>query len=148
MVQSAVDARAKIAEPATLARDFAAFRALVNAAVDADMIGRSPVRKVALPKKRPPQRQGLTATDLKALLQESPERYRALVLVGAVLGLRWGEAVGLRISDVDFMRRTVTVAQTVEELAGHLKLVPQAKTRSSLRTIAAPAFVITLSRST
>jgi integrase len=142
MVQSAVDARAKIAEPATLARDFAAFRALVNAAVDADMIGRSPVRKIALPKKRPPQRQGLTATDLKALLHESPERYRALVLVGAVLGLRWGEAIGLRIGDVDFMRRTVTVAQTVEELAGQLKLVPQAKTHSSLRTIAAPAFVI------
>jgi hypothetical protein len=45
MVQSGVDARARVAGPATLARDFAAFRALVNAAVDAHMIGRSPVRK-------------------------------------------------------------------------------------------------------
>ena len=142
MGHSAVDARARVAEPATIVRDFAAFRAMINAAVDTDLIGPSPVRKIVLRKRRPPERQGLTATDVKALLHELPERYRALVLVGAVLGLRWGEAVGLRVGDIDFMRRTVTVAQTVEELGGHLKLVPEAKTRSSLRTIVAPEFVI------
>ena len=53
-------------------------------------------------------------------MKEVPEHYQALVLVGAVLGLRWGEAVGLRVRDVDFMRHTVTIAQTVEELSGCL----------------------------
>jgi integrase len=75
-------------------------------------------------------------------VKEVPEHYRALVLVGAVLGLRWGEAVGLRVRDVDFMRHTVTIAQTVEELSGHMRIVPEAKTRSSLRTLAVPVFLM------
>ena len=44
--------------------------------------------------------------------------------------------------DVDFMRRTVTVAQTVEELAGHLRIVPEGKRPARLRTMAAPPFLI------
>ena len=42
-VQAAVNARAKRAAPATLRRDFAALRAVLNAAVDADRIARSPL---------------------------------------------------------------------------------------------------------
>ena len=50
---------------------------------------------------------------------------------------------GSRVRDVDFLRRTVTVAQTVEEVGGQLRLVTEAKTRSSLRTVGQrPAFLI------
>jgi integrase len=80
--------------------------------------------------------------ELSKLAKEVPDHYRVLVLVAAVLGLRWGEAIGLRVRDVDFMRRTVTVAQVVEELAGHMRVVPEAKTRSSLRTLSAPSFLM------
>jgi integrase len=141
-VQAAVDARARVAAPATLARDFSALRAVFNAAVHADLIGRSPCRKVALAKVRPPARVVLSPAELERLAGAVPHRYRALVLVAGVLGLRWGEAVGLRVRDVDFLRRTVTVAQTVEEVKGHLRLVTEAKTRSSLRTMAAPTFLV------
>jgi len=66
-----------------------------------------------------------------------------MVLVGGVLGLRWGEAIARRTCDVDFMRRTVTVAQVVEEVAGHLRVLPgEAKTAGSLPTLAAPPFLI------
>jgi hypothetical protein len=44
--------------------------------------------------------------------------------------------------DIDFHRRTVTVAGTVKELAGHLSLEPDAKTEQSLRSLVAPAFLI------
>jgi integrase len=65
------------------------------------------------------------------------------VLLGGVLGLRWGEAIGLRICDLDFLRRTITVAQVVEEVAGHLHVLPgEAKTTGSLRTMAAPRFLL------
>ena len=79
---------------------------------------------------------------LSELADALPGHYRALVLTGAVLGLRWGEAIGLRVCDIDFPRRTVTVAGTVKELAGHLSLEPDAKTEQSLRTLAVPAFLI------
>lgn len=142
-VQAAVDARGQAVSAATLTRDVAALRAVLNAAVDADLIGRSPARKVALPRVRPPERTLLNPEELVRLADAVPCRYRALVLVGGVLGLRWGEAIGLRACDVDFMRRTVTVAQVVEEVAGHVRVLPgEAKTAGSLRTLAAPPFLI------
>ncbi len=141
-VQSAVDARARTAAPATLARDFSVLRAVLNAAVDADLIARSPARKTALPRVRPPERVTITAEELASLADEMPARYRALVLVGGVLGLRWGEAIGLRVRDVDFLRRTVTVAQVVEEVAGTLSVVAGAKSDAGLRSMTAPVFLV------
>ena len=141
-VQAAVDARSRVAGPATVARDFSALRAVFNAAVHGDLLGRSPCRNVALPRVRPPDRVVLSPVELDELADAVPPRYRALILVAGVLGLRWGEAVGLRVRDVDFLRRTVTVAQTVEEVGGQLRLITEAKTRSSLRTMATPAFLI------
>jgi len=141
-IQAVIDARAKVAAPATVARDFSALRAVFNAAVDADVIGRSPARKVGLPRVRPPARVSVTPLELERLAQEVPPRYRALVLVAGVLGLRWGEAAGLRVRDVDFLRRTITVAQVVEETSGHLTIVRDAKSPAGLRTLTAPAFLV------
>jgi integrase len=141
-VQAAVNARTLDVAPATVARDFASLRAVLNAAVDADLIARSPARKIALPRVLPPERATLTAEELVHLADELPAHYRCILLVGGVLGLRWGEAVALRVRDVDFLRRTVTVAQVVEEVAGHLTVVAEAKARASLRTMTAPSFLV------
>jgi integrase len=141
-VQAAVNARAQVASPATLARDFSALRAVLNAAVDADRIARSPARNISLPAVRVAERPGLTPEGLAELADALPGHYRALVLTGAVLGLRWGEAIGLRVRDIDFPRRIVTVAGSVKELAGHLSLELDAKTEQSLRTLVAPAFLV------
>ncbi|MGH9104943.1 MAG: hypothetical protein ACRDZX_03735 [Acidimicrobiales bacterium] len=73
-VQGAVDARAKLVAPATLARDFSALRAVFNAAVDADLIGRSPARKIALPRSRPPRRVPVSPEQLEKLASEVPAR--------------------------------------------------------------------------
>lgn len=141
-VQAAVNARAREAAPTTLRRDFASLRAVLNAAVDADRIARSPARKIALPAIPTVNRPTLTPEGLSDLADALPGHYRALVLTGAILGLRWGEAIGLRVCDIDFPRRSVTVAGTVKELAGHLSLEPDAKTNQSLRTLAVPGFLI------
>lgn len=37
--------------------------------------------------------------------------YRPMVHLGAVLGLRWGEVAGLRVGRLDFLARTLTVAE-------------------------------------
>ncbi len=141
-VQAIVDARAKAAAPSTVARDFSTLRAVFNAAVDADVIGRSPARKVALPRARPPARVTLSPAELEQLASAVPSLYRALVLVAGVLGLRWGEGVGLRVRDIDFLRRAVNISQVVEEVAGHLAIVKEAKTTAALRTLSVPAFLI------
>jgi integrase len=49
----------------------------------------------------------MTTEQVWALHDAMPERLRAAVLVGALVGLRAGEVCGLRVSDVDFMRGIV-----------------------------------------
>ena len=49
----------------------------------------------------------LTASQLDRLARRRPGRYRSLVLLLGVGGLRWGEAAALRVSDVDFLRRRI-----------------------------------------
>ena len=141
-IQTAVDRRAQQASPATVTRDFAALRAMLNSAVDADLIGRSPARKVALPRIVRPERRTLTPEQLRRLVNELPGHYQTLVLTSGVLGLAWEEVIALRVRDIDFERRTITVAQTVEELAGHLAIVPEGKRPARLRTMAVPTFLL------
>lgn len=52
-----------------------------------------------------------TTGQVWALHDAFPEHLRAAVLLGAFVGLRTAEAVGLRVVDVDFMRGIVTPAQ-------------------------------------
>ena len=97
---------------------------------------------VALPRIVRSERRTLTPADLRRLVDELPGQYQTLVLTAGVLGLAWEEAVALRIRDVDEERRTITVAQTVEELAGHLTIVPEGKRPARLRTMAVPPFLL------
>lgn len=53
----------------------------------------------------------LTDEDVAAILTATPEFYRPLASTLVGLGLRVSEACGLRVQDVDFLRRTVRVRQ-------------------------------------
>lgn len=130
--------------PKTLRTYVGTISALFAAAVEADLIQRSPVRPRSLTLERPTRRHRptLTPDELQRLVDAVPPRYRALVLVAGVLGLRWSEAIGLRIGDVDFLRRTLTVAQTVEEVGGRVRVVDLTKTDASRRTMSVPSFLI------
>jgi integrase len=49
---------------------------------------------------------------------ESPARIDALVSVGLALGLRIGEALGLRWRDVNLDRGTISITQALERSGG------------------------------
>jgi integrase len=57
----------------------------------------------------------LSAEDVRRLADESGE-HRALVLLLAYCGLRWGEAIGLRVRDVEFLRRRLAVHENAVQL--------------------------------
>jgi len=61
-------------------------------------------------------------------------RYRALVLLGAFGGLRWGELAGLRRGRVDVLRSRVTVAETATDIGGKITF-GEPKTPKSRRTV-------------
>lgn len=96
------------------------LRAALNAAVDADVIGRSPCRGIKLPSERHEQPRFLTMGELHRLAAEIPVEYRPMVYVAGVLRLRFEEVAGLRAGRVDFLRRTVSIVETVVEVEGEL----------------------------
>lgn len=83
----------------------------------------------------------LTPAELLRLAGELPDRFRCVVLVAGVVGLRWSEVVGLRIGDVDFDRGTLTVSQTIAEVEGR-QIVAKTKTRAGKRRISVPGFLL------
>ena len=127
--------------PATVKTNLEVLRAVLNAAVDAELIARSPVRnvKVTIPGAR--RRVTLTPEELERLASAVPARYRALILAAGVCGFRWSELVGLRVGDIDFLGRVVTVSGTIAEVGGR-HVVADTKSRTSSRTLVLPVFVV------
>jgi integrase len=92
--------------PTALAQSYRLLRAILSVAVADEAIGFNPcrLRGAGTPKATRPSR-ALTAAEALQLAEQlgrdrRTERYRALVLVLAFGGLRFGEATALRRSDV------------------------------------------------
>ena len=69
-----------------------------------------------------------------------PRGRRALVLVLACCGLRWGEAIALRVRDVEFLRRRLSVSENAVQLSVNHAVGPT-KGRKA-RSVPVPAFVL------
>ncbi|MHB8513690.1 MAG: site-specific integrase [Actinomycetota bacterium] len=117
------------------------MRMLCNKAIEEDQLVRNPARGVKaphLPDKRP---QVIEASQVEALALNMPERYRALVLVRAYASLRWSEAVALKESKVDWIRRILYVDEKVVEVGSEFHW-GRPKTERSRRAVPVPAVVI------
>jgi integrase len=68
-------------------------------------------------------------------------RHEALYTVALAVGLRQGEALGLRWEDIDLDAGTLAVRHALQRVGGKLQLV-EPKTRLSRRTIALPPLVV------
>jgi integrase len=135
------DLRARGFAPATVVKAYQLLGRTMTAAVNADMIARSPCRAVRLPKVEREEMRFLTPADVARLAGVINPRYRALVLVAACGGLRIGELAGLRRRRVDLLRGTVDVAEIVVEVRGQLYTGPP-KTRAGRRTVGIPRAVV------
>jgi integrase len=113
-------------------------RILADAVKDR-LLASNPARGVKLPKRPPRRNSYLTAAQLQALADEAG-RYRSLVLLLGIGGLRWGEAAALRVGDVDFLRRRIGLHRNAVEVNGKFE-VGSLKSNKN-RTVALPAFVI------
>jgi integrase len=70
------------------------------------------------------------------LVEAVPNRYRALIVAGAGLGLRPGELFGLTVDRVEFLRHQVRVDQQLLRVRGEgVQLSSRLKTKSSYRSM-------------
>ena len=114
---------------------------ILGAAVEARFIAVNPCGIRGAASDGAPEMRIATVDQVAAIAERVPARYRALVLVAAFGGLRWGELAGLRRKRVDLERGTVTVAEQLLEVNGAFSLGPP-KSAAGRRTVALPAVVV------
>jgi integrase len=89
---------------------------ILELAVRDGRLARNPAAGVKLPKLPRAAKRFLTRDEVFNLADAAAkhgEQYRALILVLALCGLRWGEAAGLKVGRLDLMKRRLTVADTL-----------------------------------
>ncbi len=121
--------------PRTVIRNYGPVRATLLYAVNAGYLARSPVRGIKLPRVDAAPVRLLEPSELADLAGAMPAEYAPMVWLGAVLGLRWGEAAGVAVRAVDVMGRVLRVEQTVardETGAPYLKVPKSAAGRRTL----------------
>lgn len=133
------DGEKKAFAPSTIETRFSYIAMVFRGAVRDKRISESPADGVKLPKKRRADQAMIipTAEQVRAALDAAPEEYRAMVAMCAFAGLRVGEAAGLQVGDVNFLKRTIHVQRQVQgENIRLAKTVPPKA--GSERTIAIP----------
>ena len=126
---------------ATRAKAYRLLARILGAAVEARYIAVNPcgIRRAA--SEGAPEMRIATVDQVAAIANRVPPRHRALVLVAAFGGLRWGELVGLRRKRVDLEHGTVTVAEQLLEVNGAFSVGPP-KSAAGRRTVVHPAAVV------
>jgi len=126
--------KAKLA-PATVVKIHAVLRVALADAERLDLVPRNVAKAVKLPSVGRVERRALTPDEARKLLLElSANRLEALFVLALTTGLRRGELLGLRWSDIDLENRVLFVRQTVQRAEGELQVV-RPKTHRSARAV-------------
>ncbi|WP_336026508.1 tyrosine-type recombinase/integrase [Geodermatophilus sp. FMUSA9-8] len=137
-VAAAVARWSRTLAPGTVGQLLRQVRQVLDAAVADGLLASNPAKAVKAPPAPRRREVHLTDEDVAAVLAATPDHYRPLVIALVGLGLRISEACGLRVEDVDFLRRTVRVRQQ-RRPGGELG---QLKTGSSRRDVPADDVVL------
>jgi integrase len=92
-----------------------------------------------------PERPVPTLGQVRALAEEMPARFYALILLAAYSGLRWGELAALRRCDVDLDASTVRVHRKLISVRGRLEFGPP-KSEAGKRTVTLPRAAVEVLR--
>lgn len=126
----------------TTAKAYRLLRAIVNTAVDDERVRRNPCRLKGADKDGSPERPAATIEQVYAATGEIRPWARALVLLAAFTGLRWGELVRLRRHDVDLAGGFVRVAASTPEVGGVLPDDDATKSEAGKRLVGVPAAIV------
>ncbi len=128
--------------PRTVQYMHAVLRRALGQALKWGMVARNVATLVDPPRVERPEVQPLSPDQARAFLAAvQGTRLEALYSVALAVGLRRGEALGLRWTDVDLDTGTLKVRTSLQRVDGRLQLV-EPKTARSRRTIALPQSAI------
>lgn len=121
-------------------RAYGVLAGVLDSAVKAKRLAKNPARGVEnLPRKQRKPRVYLTHGQVDALAAAAGER-STLVYVLAYTGVRWGEAIGLRVKHLDLLRKRLTVIENAVQVNMEVH-VGTPKNRKS-RSVPVPDFLV------
>lgn len=136
------DAKAKPAvkpySATSVIRSYGVLAAILDDAVKDRRLPANPARGVDLPRKTKKPHVYLSHDDVARFADAS--NYPLLVRTLAYCGLRWGEAVALRVQDVDLVKRRLRIERNAVRVDAKI-IVGTPKTHE-LRTVAFPKFLL------
>jgi integrase len=124
----------------TVAKAYRPLRAVMNTAVEDELIRRNPCRIKGAGREASPERSVVSVEEVYGVAGAIERRWRALVLLAAFGGLRWGELAGLRRHRLDLAAGTVRVDVAVVEVRG--KLAEGPPKWESRRTVTLPRPIV------
>ena len=130
---------AKRLSPSRTRQIYQALSAMLNSAVESRYLTVNPVLGIKLPRQIRREQLFLTAEQVNALADATPDQFQTLMYVMAYGGLRWGEAVALRQERVDVLRGRLRVTESLADVSGKLHFGPTKNNRS--RTVTVPRFL-------
>ncbi|MFB6945363.1 tyrosine-type recombinase/integrase [Streptomyces sp. NPDC060286] len=128
---------AGVGEP-TVVKAYQILRAIMNTAVDDELIRRNPCRVKGADRYDVPERPVLTVAEVYAAADAIAPRYRLLVLLAAFTTLRFGELASLRRRDIDTAGRVVLVQRAQAEMQNGRLFDKAPKSAAGVRPVAFP----------
>lgn len=124
----------------TVAKAYRLLQAILNTAVEDELVRRNPCRIKGAGVERSAERPVATIEEVYAIADEIETRYRALVLLATFASLRWGELIALRRPDLDLDALTVAVDKAYSEDRGRFILGPP-KSAAGKRVVTIPEVI-------
>jgi integrase len=124
--------------PGTTRSIYGVLRAALNAAVNADLLARSPARGIKLPQTPKTDVVTLRPEELHRLAAALPDRWQPMVYVAGACGLRFSEVAGLRVGRVDLAHHQLQVVETAPQVGGDRA---EPKTAAGRRTVPVPGLI-------
>jgi integrase len=131
--------------PGTVSKRYKNVRAIFRAALRDKVIATDPTDGVMLPRKRRSEIAMTVPTpeQVGKIIRAAQPWFRPFIGLCAFAGLRLGEAAAVKLEDIDFLRRTLTVSRQVQRAEGR-ELDVRAPKYGSERVIFIPDELITM----
>jgi integrase len=131
--------RGRPLSPSTIRRIHAVLRSALNSAVKRRLLLHNPALHIELAPENPHRPEPWSVKECQTFLRViAKDRLHTMYQLMIVTGLRRGEALGLRWSDVDLERAQLVVRQQLTEVRGR-SVIGKPKTRRSQRSVALDA---------
>lgn len=131
----------------TIKQHHAIIHSILEKAVQWQLILSNPADRVKPPKVVKTEARHLKEDAAKAMLealQTEPLKYQLMVYMDLATGMRRGELMALKWSDIDFVNKTISVTKALTYVPGAGQKVKTPKNETSIRKISIPRSLITL----